>query len=46
MEPETFMTEIQEMISSLVTTTEAAKGAIALMKHKLLVSARTAVSLS
>lgn len=27
MEPETFMTEIKEMISSLVTTTEAAKGA-------------------
>ena len=31
MEPETFMTEIKEMISSLVTTTEAAKGANALM---------------
>ena len=46
MEPGEFMTEIKEMISSLVTTTEAAKGANALMKKKLLVSARTAVSLS
>ena len=46
MEPNEFMTEIKEMISSLVTTTEAAKGANALMKKKLLVSARTAVSLS
>ena len=36
MEPETFMTEIKEMISSLVTTTEAAKGANALMKNKIL----------
>ena len=34
-EPETFMTEIKEMISSLVTTTEAAKGANALMKNKI-----------
>ena len=36
MEPETFMTEIKEMISSLVTTTEAAKGANALMKNKII----------
>ena len=36
MEPETFMTEIKEMISSLVTTTEARKGANALMKNKIL----------
>ena len=36
MEPETFMTEIKEMISSLVTTTEAAKGANALMKSKII----------
>ena len=36
MEPETFMTEIKEMISSLVTTTEAAKGANALMKNKMI----------
>ena len=36
MEPETFMTEIKEMISSLVTTTEAAKGANALMKTKVI----------
>ena len=35
-EPETFMTEIKEMISSLVTTTEAAKGANALMKSKII----------
>ena len=35
MKPETFMTEIKEMISSLVTTTEAAKGANALMKNKI-----------
>ena len=34
-EPETFMTEIKEMISSLVTTTEARKGASALMKNKI-----------
>ena len=36
MEPETFMAEIKEMISSLVTTTEAAKGANALMKNKII----------
>ena len=36
MEPETFMTEIKEMISSLVTTTEAAKGANAFMKNKII----------
>ena len=36
MEPEIFMTEIKEMISSLVTTTEAAKGANALMKNKII----------
>ena len=36
MEPENFMTEIKEMISSLVTTTEAAKGANALMKNKII----------
>lgn len=36
MEPETFMTEIKEMISSLVTTTEARKGANALMKSKII----------
>ena len=36
MEPETFMTEIKEMISSLVKTTEAAKGANALMKNKII----------
>ena len=36
MEPETFMNEIKEMISSLVTTTEAAKGANALMKNKII----------
>ena len=36
MEPETFMTEIKEIISSLVTTTEAAKGANALMKNKII----------
>ena len=36
MEPETFMTEIKEMISSLVTTTEARKGASALMKNKII----------
>ena len=34
MEPEEFMTEIKEMISSLVDTTEAVKGANALMKNK------------
>ena len=36
MEPETFMTEINEMISSLVNTTEAVKGASALMKNKVI----------
>ena len=36
MEPGEFMTEIKEMISSLVTTTEAAKGANALMKNKII----------
>ena len=36
MEPGEFMTEIKEMISSLVTTTEAAKGANALMKSKII----------
>ena len=35
MEPNEFMTEIKEMISSLVTTTEARKGASALMKNKI-----------
>ena len=36
MEPETFMTEIKDMISSLVNTTEAVKGANALMKNKVI----------
>ena len=36
MEPETFMTEIKDMISSLVNTTEAVKGASALMKNKVI----------
>ena len=36
MEPETFMTEINDMISSLVNTTEAVKGANALMKNKII----------
>ena len=36
MEPGDFMTEIKEMIFSLVTTTEAAKGANALMKNKII----------
>ena len=36
MEPETFMTEINDMISSLVNTTEAVKGASALMKNKVI----------
>ena len=36
MEPSEFMTEIKEMISSLVTTTEAVKGANALMKNKII----------
>ena len=33
MESETFMTEIKEMISSLVTTTEATKGANSIYLH-------------
>ena len=36
MEPETFMTEINDMISSLVNTTEAVKGADVLMKNKVI----------
>ena len=36
MEPETFMTEINDMISSLVNTTEAVKGASVLMKNKVI----------
>ena len=36
MEPETFINEIKEMISSLVKTTEATKGANALMKNKII----------
>ena len=36
MEPKEFMTEIKEMISSLVNTTEAVKGANALMKNKVI----------
>ncbi|MHA3676733.1 DNA topoisomerase 3 [Faecalibacterium sp. PGM34] len=36
MEPETFMTEINDMISSLVNTTETVKGASALMKNKVI----------
>ena len=36
MEPETFMTEINDMISSLVNTTEAVKGVSALMKNKVI----------
>ena len=36
MEPETFMTEINDMISSLVNTTEAVKGANVLMKNKVI----------
>ena len=35
-EPKTFMTEINDMISSLVNTTEAVKGASALMKNKVI----------
>ena len=35
MEPSEFMTEIKEMISSLVNTTEAMKGANVLMKNKI-----------
>ena len=36
MKPKTFMTEINDMISSLVNTTEAVKGASALMKNKVI----------
>lgn len=36
MEPEEFMTEIKDMISSLVNTTEAVKGANTLMKNKVI----------
>ena len=36
MEPKTFMTEINDMISSLVNTTETVKGASALMKNKVI----------
>ena len=36
MEPKIFMTEINDMISSLVNTTEAVKGASALMKNKVI----------
>ena len=36
MEPDEFMTEIKDMISSLVNTTEAMKGANALMKNKII----------
>ena len=36
MEPNEFMIEINTMISSLVKTTEAAKGANALMKNKII----------
>ena len=36
MEPEEFMTEIKEMVSSLVNTTEAVKGANALMKNRVI----------
>ena len=36
MEPEEFMTEIKEMVSSLVNTTEAVKEANALMKNKVI----------
>ena len=36
MEPEEFMAEIKEMVSSLVNTTEAVKGANALMKNKVI----------
>ena len=36
MESEEFMTEIKEMVSSLVNTTEAVKGANALMKNKVI----------
>jgi len=36
MEPEEFMVEIKDMISSLVNTTEAMKGANVLMKNKII----------
>ena len=36
MEPEEFMTEIKEMVASLVNTTEAVKGANVLMKNKVI----------
>lgn len=36
MEPKEFMTEIKEMVSSLVNTTEAVKGANALMKNRVI----------
>ena len=36
MEPETFMTEINTMITALVENTEAAKGADVLMKNKMI----------
>lgn len=36
MEPETFMTEINTMITALVENTEAVKGASALMKNKVI----------
>ena len=36
MEPEEFMTEIKEMVALLVNTTEAVKGANALMKNKVI----------
>ena len=36
MEPKTFMTEINDMISSLVNTTETVKGASAIMKNKVI----------
>ena len=36
MEPEEFMVEIKDMISSLVNTTEAVKGANTLMKNKVI----------
>ena len=35
MEPEEFMTEIKDMLSSLVKTSEAVKGASTLMKNKV-----------
>lgn len=36
MESEEFMTEVKDMISSLVNSTEAVKGASALMKNKVM----------